>query len=154
MWKSVNGSLNYRKVRTIFILIKSRARTPQKSLFPSNYFSYFLDSDDWATKCYSGGKRWKTTKSLLKTIHLISDHYCAFECEYHPNLCTHWARRKSKCLLYFGSIKKPSPNINGTWPSGRRGEEEGIISVGTRLCRIGTTAKFTKLHLKCIVFIY
>ena len=52
----------------------------------------------------------------MNTIAIVSDHYCAFECDYHPYFCTHWARSGYKCLLYFGNIHEPSPDINQNWP--------------------------------------
>lgn len=83
--------------------------------------------------CHLTEKRWDSTETRVNTISIVSDNYCAFECDYHPYFCTHWARSKKKCILYFGDIHEPSPDINQNWPA--PGNRE--VGTGTRLCRIG-----------------
>ena len=61
--------------------------------------------------CHLAEKKWDSTEARVNTITIKSDTYCAFECDYHPHFCTHWARSRNKCILYFGDIHEPSPDI-------------------------------------------
>ena len=96
--------------------------------------------------CYLPNKKWDSTESRVNTITIKSDNYCAFECDYHPYFCTHWARSRNKCILYFGDIHEPSPDMVQNWPVSANRE----VGIGTRLCRIGIWSIAPKNNLQII----
>ena len=98
-----------------------------------------LDVSLWHTQCFIKDWKWKQTNAKIKDLEIVSDHYCAFECDQHPNGCTHWANNGNKCLLYFGFINTPSPQLKDNQKlSGKN------VHVGTRLCRDSNTIQLYK----------
>ena len=98
--------------------------------------------------CYSVDTKWKTTTSLLNPIQINANHYCAFECQYHPYFCTHWAKTGNICILYFGNIENSSPKL--IEKSSISGKEIQDVQLGTRLCRKGNKI-ISKSILWCII---
>ena len=98
--------------------------------------------------CHLAKKKWDSTEARVNTITIKSDTYCAFECDYHPHFCTHWARSRNKCILYFGDIHEPSPDIVQNWPVSDNRE----VGIGTRLCRIGIGLIVTNSNQELLLF--